>query len=78
MSAVVPTREGGEALVIEVKRRGRTLTADVRGEGDWRVLLVGIAGVEAVQGGAAETTEGGVLIRPTAGAGSVVITLASD
>ena len=74
-AAVVPTMAGEEALALQVRRSGRQITADVRGEGEWRVLLVNVAGVEAVEGGTAEVTERGVLIRPTAGAASLVITL---
>lgn len=76
MSALVPTREGVEALALEVTRQGRTVTANVRGEGDWRLLRVGVTRVESVEGGAAETTDSGALIRPTAGTSSIVIMLA--
>jgi len=75
-AALVPTTAGGEALALQIRRSGRRLTADVRGSGEWRLLLVGIPNVEAVEGGAAETTDGGVLIRPMPGASSLVITLA--
>ena len=76
VSATVPTNGGAEALAVEVKRQGQTITANVRGEGDWRVLLVGITGVKSVEGGTMEASEQGMLIRPTAGTATVVITLA--
>ena len=78
VAAVVPTMAGGEVLALQVRRSGRQLTADVRGAGEWRLLLVGISSVEAAEGGTAEETERGVLIRPTAGANSLVVTLAGD
>ena len=78
ISAVVPTSSGGEALALEVTRQGQTITASVRGAGNWRVLLVGISGVASADGGTMDESERGVVIRPTTGTSSLVITLADE
>ena len=79
VSAVVPTREGGVALTLEVRRRGLRLEVEMRGDSDdWRLLLVNVPGVASVDGGTAEISERGVLVRPAGELSSLVITLAES
>jgi alpha-D-xyloside xylohydrolase len=62
-SITVPTQTGGVDAVFETKRRNGQIA--VRCEGNtkpWRVLLVGVEAVAAVEGGSVEKTIQGVLI----------------
>ena len=50
-TATVPTLTGETALSIRVTRTGSAIQAEVEGEGDWQILLVGIDNAELVEGG---------------------------
>ena len=76
ITAAIPATDGSVAVRFELRRDGQTIT--VRWEGapqQWRLLLVGVASVEDVAGGAAEITEQGTRVTPTADATALTMAL---
>ncbi len=76
ITAAIPAADGSVAVRFELRRDGQTIT--VRWEGapkQWRLLLVGVASVEGVAGGAAEVTEQGTRVHPAADATELKMTL---
>jgi alpha-D-xyloside xylohydrolase len=64
-AAVVPSMTGGVDVTFEVKREGRMITAERRGTSKpWQLLLVGIHSIASIDGGVAESSTKGVLVRP--------------
>ena len=73
---VVPSSTDGTDTRFDVKRAGRTVSAERQGACEhWRLLLVGVRSVAAVQGGKAETVLDGVRVTPGGKASRVSITL---
>lgn len=75
-AAVIPSSAGGPAATCVVKREGGAITVEWQGRvRRWRILLVGIERVAAIQGGAAEITPRGVLVTPGDGVERLEINL---
>jgi alpha-D-xyloside xylohydrolase len=75
-SASVPNLRGEEAISLLAKRQGGQVHIEARGDSQtWNVLLAGIEQVGAVEGGVAEASERGLLVRPNSGSSSLTITL---
>lgn len=63
--AVIPSPTGQVEATFRTSREGNLLTAEWQGATKrWQLLLAGIATVAAVEGGTAESSPQGVLIRP--------------
>jgi alpha-D-xyloside xylohydrolase len=72
----VPDQQGAPALRVTVTRDGPTIHAHAPGAAyPWRVLLRGIADVQAVDGGTAQAHSQGTLVTPQAGAAVVTMRL---
>lgn len=76
VSATIPSLAGEVAATFAVSREGRTLTVERQGTAkEWQLLLVGIESVASVEGGTAESSAQGVLIRPAGWAERLKIAL---
>jgi alpha-D-xyloside xylohydrolase len=76
ITVVIPSADGGVDVTFEVKREGRTITVERTGAVKrWQLLLVGIQAVASVEGGAAESSAQGALVRPMHDAGRLEIAL---
>lgn len=65
VSTVIPAQSGGVAATFGLKRAGQTINVEWQGSAtDWQLLLVGLEAVASVEGGAAESSARGVLVRP--------------
>lgn len=72
----VPDLAGATALTIEATRWGKALQIRATGETkEWRVLLRGVAGVRAIEGGHAQADPLGTLLIPDVGATSLTTRL---
>jgi len=61
----IPSVDGKGAMTFEVKREGRSLEVTGRGiSKPWQLLLVGIAAVDSVENGMAESTALGLRVTP--------------
>jgi alpha-D-xyloside xylohydrolase len=70
-SRAVPTPQGAPGGRLTVKRKGRVIVAKFDGAAagrTWKLQLVGVSGVAAVEGGTAATDPLGVVITPKRGA----------
>jgi alpha-D-xyloside xylohydrolase len=77
----VPTMQGAEGIQLEVKRHGPVLEARLSPAAPsptWKILLVGVKSVAAVEGGTAAETPMGVEITPVRGAQKLLVTLAPE
>jgi alpha-D-xyloside xylohydrolase len=76
LSARVPTIKGQVATTVEVSRAGQIVRVQVQGEAKrWRVLLRGIGSIHAVEGGAAQADELGMMLTPAEGESGLVVRL---
>jgi alpha-D-xyloside xylohydrolase len=76
VSATIPSLTGEVAATFSVSREGRTITVEQQGTaGQWQLLLVGIEAVASVEGGTAESSAQGVLVRLAGRADRLKITL---
>lgn len=75
VSVVVPAADGSPAATFEIWREGETVAVGQQDAKDWRLLLVGIKTVAAVEGGTVETGPQGSLVTPTPGAARLKIRL---
>ena len=72
----VPDPQGAPALRVTITRDGPTIHAHAPGAAHpWRVLLRGVADVQAVDGGTAQADPQGTLVTPQPGATDVMIRL---
>ncbi len=79
VSLVIPSIKGDLDVKFEIKREGERLTVERRGAAkSWKLLLVGIKGVESVSGGEKESAPLGTLVNPTNNTNRVTISLASS
>ncbi|MDQ5853291.1 MAG: alpha-xylosidase, partial [Chloroflexota bacterium] len=75
-TSVIPSTEGRRDVTFEVKREGRTITAERQGSAKpWQLLLAGITTTAPIEGGAAERSERGVLVTPAPGVDRLSMTL---
>jgi alpha-D-xyloside xylohydrolase len=66
-TAAIPSLTGDVDATFEVRREGRTITAEPHGASKrWQLLLVGIPSVASVEGGTAESTQQSTLVTPVA------------
>jgi alpha-D-xyloside xylohydrolase len=73
---VIPSIAGGVDVAFEVKREDGVITVERRGiSRRWQLLLVGIESIASVEGGVAESSTKGVLVRPTHDADCLKISL---
>jgi alpha-D-xyloside xylohydrolase len=71
-STVIPNLTGEVAAIFAVQRQGRLITVKCQGTVKrWQVLLVGIQGVESVDGGKVENNSRGALVSP--GDGDILV-----
>jgi alpha-D-xyloside xylohydrolase len=71
-STVIPNLTGEVAATFAVQRQGRLITVKCQGTVKrWQVLLVGIQGVESVDGGKVENNSRGALVSP--GDGDILV-----
>jgi len=76
LRGVVFGRGGEEACSMEVRRAGRSLTANAAGSsGAWSLVLRGVTGVGDVEGGAARQTPLGTEIQAADGSAAIRVTL---
>jgi alpha-D-xyloside xylohydrolase len=76
IAVAVPTTDGSVDATFDVKREDRTITVERHGAAKrWQLLLVGVRAIESVEGGAAESSAQGVLVRPARDAGRLAIAL---
>ena len=65
ITAVIPSTDGGVDVKFEVKREDHKITVERYGTAkQWQLLLVGIQAIASVEGGVAENSAQGVLVRP--------------
>jgi alpha-D-xyloside xylohydrolase len=76
-TAAIPSADGGMMdVTFEVKREGRTITVERSGAAKrWQLVLVGVEAIASVEGGVAESSPQGVLVRPIRGADRLGISL---
>ncbi|MBE7468052.1 MAG: alpha-xylosidase [Anaerolineae bacterium] len=76
VSTVIPAQSGAVATTFGLKRAGQTINVAWQGSAtDWQLLLVGLEAVASVEGGAAEISAKGVLVRPVGRADRLKIVL---
>ncbi len=76
ITSTVPTLTGETALTLRVRREGDQVRAEATpGGGNWSLLLVGESAGTPSGGATAEPAEGGLLVRPAAGAAAVEVTV---
>jgi alpha-D-xyloside xylohydrolase len=76
ITAVIPSADGSVDVAFKVKREGRTITVERTGAAKrWQLLLVGIQAVASIEGGAAESSAQGALVRPMHDGGRLEIAL---
>jgi alpha-D-xyloside xylohydrolase len=73
VTTVVPATTGETAATFTTVRRGDTVEITAEGTAGWRVLLVGVRAVNAVEGGSAAAHEHGTIIQVSGN--TTVITL---
>jgi alpha-D-xyloside xylohydrolase len=75
-SATVPTLTGDIALTAQVRREDGKIRVAMQGNAQaWQLLLVGIGSIADVDGGEAEMSEHGILLKPAAGSDRLTISL---
>jgi alpha-D-xyloside xylohydrolase len=76
VTTVIPSADGGMDITFGVKREGRTITVERYGAAKrWQLLLVGVEAIASVEGGVAESSAQGVLVRPMCDAEGLEISL---
>jgi alpha-D-xyloside xylohydrolase len=75
-STTVPTLKGDVAMTVEISRVGKRVRVECEAAlGTWYVLLRGIAAVQSVEGGTAQSDDLGTLLIPAEGAKRLAVRL---